>query len=105
MDKHKPLGQGSSQPTQSAPGEHNSRQHFRETLLTVVDTQISDNSPPETRLTFERLLAQGHSQAEARRLIACALTHEMHQVLKEQQPYQETRYVQTLQRLPQLPWE
>lgn len=79
------------------------RQHFRETLLAVVDTQIATNQPPATRLTYARLLAEGHTEEKARRLIASVLTLEMQTVLQNQQPYSEDRYVEALQRLPLLP--
>jgi hypothetical protein len=32
-------------------------------LLSVVDQQMRDNSPPETRRTFERLVALGYAAA------------------------------------------
>jgi len=71
----------------------------------VVDNQLRDGTPPETRQTFDRLLAAGYPEEEARRLIACAVTSEIFDVLKNHQPYDEARYIAALHRLPTLPWE
>ncbi len=74
-------------------------------IMDVVDTQLRDGTPPETRHTLDRLLADGHTEDEARRLIACAVTSEIFDVLKNHQPYDEARYLAALHRLPTLPWE
>jgi hypothetical protein len=36
-------------------------------ILAVVDQQIRDQRPPETRRTFERLVARGYAPEDARR--------------------------------------
>ncbi|HEY9736905.1 MAG TPA: hypothetical protein V6D06_11500 [Trichocoleus sp.] len=89
----------------SASSRSSRRSRLRETLLDVVETQIQTDTPPATRETLERLVAEGHPDDEARRLIASVLTAEMQAVLQEQQPYSEERYVAALRRLPQLPWD
>ncbi len=73
-------------------------------IMEVVDNQLRDGTPPETRQTLDRLLADGHTEEEARRLIACAVTSEIFDVLKNHQPYDEARYLAALHRLPTLPW-
>lgn len=35
--------------------------------MDIVDTQVRDNTPPETRRTLERLVAAGHTLEDARR--------------------------------------
>jgi hypothetical protein len=42
-------------------------------FLEVVENQIRDNDPPETRQTLDRLLAEGYTADEARRLISTAV--------------------------------
>ncbi len=74
-------------------------------IMEVVDTQLRDGTPPETRHTLDRLLAAGYPETEARRLIACAVTSEIFNVLTRRQPYDEARYVAALRRLPTLPWK
>ena len=42
----------------------------RRLLLEVVDNQLRANDPRETRATYDRLMGEGHSPDEAKRLIA-----------------------------------
>jgi hypothetical protein len=74
-------------------------------IYEVVDNQLRDGTPPETRQTLDRLVAEGHTRQEARRLIACAVVSEIFGILKRHEPYDEARYIATLQRLPTMPWE
>lgn len=50
--------------------------HLNATILEAVDTQLRDGTPPITRTTLERLKNEGHSEAEAKRLIGAALVAE-----------------------------
>ena len=77
----------------------------RAAILEVVENQLRDGTPPETRQTFQRLVAEGYSEDEARRLIAAVLASEIFGVLKHNRPYDETRYVAALRRLPKMPYE
>ena len=45
--------------------------HLNAAVMEVVENQLRDCDPPETKQTFDRLLAQGVCEREARRLIAC----------------------------------
>jgi len=74
-------------------------------IMEVVDNQLRDGTPPDTRQTLDRLLADGHTEEDARRLIVCAVTSEIFDVFKNHQPYDENRYLAVLRRLPTLPWE
>ena len=74
-------------------------------IYEIVDNQLRDGTPPETRQTLERLIAEGHTRQEARRLIACAVVSEIYNVLQRHEPYDEARYIAALQRLPTMPWE
>jgi len=71
-------------------------------LLKTVDNQLRDGDPPETRETLQRLIAEGHTRAEARRLIACVVASEVYNVLKYNRPFNEAGYVAALRRLPEL---
>ena len=79
------------------------RDMLRRQMLEVVENQLRDNDPPETRATLNRLVAEGHSTAEAKRLIACVVVAEMFHVMKHQQPYDKDRFVAGLRGLPELP--
>jgi hypothetical protein len=72
-------------------------------ILDLVDNQIRDLNPPATKETFDRLVGEGVTQDEARRLIGCVVASEIFDVLKHEQPYDEERYVKALKKLPELP--
>ena len=78
---------------------------LRRALLEVVENQLREGTPPETRSTLERLLGEGFSREQALELIACVVSSEIFDVLKSGQPYQEARYLAGLRALPRLPWE
>jgi hypothetical protein len=77
----------------------------RAAILEVVENQLRDGTPPETKQTFERLVAEGYSEQEAKRLIAVVVAIEIFDVLKQNQPYNQARFVAALRRLPKLPYE
>jgi Domain of unknown function (DUF1841) len=83
--------------------------HHNETLkaeiLQAVETQIRDNKPPETKQTYQRLLASGITQANAKIYIGQCLLMEMFNIMKHQQPFDEKRFVKNLERLPEKPEE
>jgi hypothetical protein len=71
-----------------------------EAILAVVDQQLRDNTPPETRRTFERLVAQGYAPHDARRLIGNVVAQEIFAVMQREEAYNEQRYVAAVQGLP-----
>ena len=82
-----------------------SRAVLNKAVLEVVENQIKGNDPPETRETYERLRSEGHSDAEARRLIGVVVAAEIFDILKESRPFDEESFVAALRRLPKLPLE
>jgi hypothetical protein len=74
-------------------------------ILEIVDNQLRDNVPPETRQTFRRLLDAGHTASEAKRLIGCVIATEIYDILKHQEPFNQVRFVAALQQLPAMPWD
>lgn len=77
----------------------------RAAILEVVDNQLRDGTPPETRQTFQRLIAEGHSKQEAKRLIGAVVATEIFGMLKQKKPYDKARFIAALKRLPKLPFE
>jgi len=73
------------------------------TLLEIVDAQLRDGDPPETRRTFDRLVAMGHSPEGARQLIAQVVLREIFAVMASGQRYDAARFIAALERLPALP--
>jgi hypothetical protein len=79
--------------------------HLQSAILEVVENQLKDNDPPETNQTFRRLVEEGHSEKEAKRLIGCVVSAEIFDVLKNQEEFNLKRFVDSLNRLPKMPWE
>ncbi len=71
-----------------------------EAILAVVDQQLRDDTPPETRRTFERLVALGYALEDARRLIGNVVAQEIFAVMQREETYNEQRYIAALQGLP-----
>ncbi|MBI5715703.1 MAG: hypothetical protein HZC38_20075 [Chloroflexi bacterium] len=71
-------------------------------MLEVVENQLRDGTPPETKQTLDRLIKEGHSEEEAKRLIATVVASEIFGVFKNKRPYDQARYIAALQRLPKV---
>src|SRR3546814_7266594 len=77
----------------------------RNAIFEILDNQLAQGSPPEVRETLDRLLAAGHPEAEARRLLGCVLASEVFAVLQAGRDFDRERYAQVLHALPTLPWD
>jgi rRNA processing protein Krr1/Pno1 len=78
---------------------------LRQAILEVINTQIRENDPPETKQALVRLQAQGFSEDEALKLIGYVVASEVFSVLKENRRYDMEKYIAALNDLPRLPWE
>ena len=77
----------------------------QEAIFEIIENQLRDNNPPITKETFTRLMSEGHSHDETMKLIGCAMTTEIFEIVKNKQSFNEERYSQNLNNLPDLPWE
>jgi len=77
----------------------------RKIILEVVENQIRDNDPPETRKTLKRLLKEGFSREESVELIGTVVVHELYNVLKQHEYFDRKRFVAALRQLPKLPYK
>ena len=80
--------------------DEESRKRLNSAILEIVDNQLRDEDPPQTKATYARLVKQGYSDQEARNLIGCAVTTEIYDVLKQSKPYNDKRFLKALRRLP-----
>ena len=80
-------------------------QRLREAILGVINSQIKDNDPPETKQALARLQKEGFSRKEALKLIGYVVASEVFTVLKENRSYDKVQYISALNALPKLPWE
>jgi hypothetical protein len=76
-----------------------------EAIVQVVENQITENNPPETKETLDRLMKNGETRENATRYIASILSIEIFGALKHQEPYNNKRYLKNLKALPELPDE
>lgn len=77
---------------------------LRRVIMDALDNQLESGDPPETRQTYDRLLGNGIDEKETRRLIACVIAVEIFDIMKEQKPFDQERFVKRLAGLPDTPW-
>ena len=73
--------------------------------MEVVEHQLRDNDPPETRTTLDRLKCGGFSELDAKKLIAQAIAAETFWIMKKKEVFNLKRFVNNLNRLPVAPKE
>ncbi|MBI5472335.1 MAG: hypothetical protein HY961_08325 [Ignavibacteriae bacterium] len=73
-------------------------------MMEILDNQLRDGNPKETKETYQRLKRLGIEEEEVRRQLACVIAAEMFNVLKFKEPYNEKRFVERLKLLPEMPW-
>lgn len=72
-------------------------------VFEVLENQMRDGTPPETKLTYDRLLSEGHSHDEVMPMLATVLLCEMNDMVRDQKTFNEARFVAALNKLPELP--
>ena len=72
----------------------------RDAFLDTVLNQIETGDPPETKKTYERLMAAGQSKSQALQHIAQVLRVEMNRMLSESTPFDNARFSAMLQKIP-----
>ncbi len=78
---------------------------LREQIIDIVEKQISNNDPPETSLTFKRLISLGYEESDVKMLIGQCVSIEIFNVLKHGNTFDQERYVKNLNKLPKEPFE
>ena len=74
-----------------------------EEMKEVVRNQIKQNDPPETKLTYDRLINEGFPEDEVMRLLAVVVAAEIFIVMKSGEPFNQERYINWLNDLPKVP--
>ena len=74
-------------------------------ILEIIENQIKQNDPPETKQTFERLIKSGISRMNAKKYIGQCITMELFKIMKLGEEFNNDRYVGNLLRLPEEPVE
>ena len=83
--------------------EEAAKQRRKAAILRGVQDQLDSPETPEVRLHYQRLLSLGHSDSEARELIATVLAFYIWHI-KRRDDYTYADYVAELERLPEIDW-
>lgn len=75
-----------------------------ETLIETVENQIVDGEPKKVKETLMRLVMTGTPREEVVQWMACALAIEVCDIMKNGVSFNEIRYAQHLDALPNLDW-
>ena len=80
-------------------------ERMREQIFQIIDNQIKDNNPPETKGTYNRLRKQGFDDFVTKQYIGQCIAVELFQLMKFGKPFDNKRYVKNLLQLPKEPFE
>ena len=81
------------------------KKQMRKIFMEIINNQIRENNPPETKLTLDRLISEGFSERDAMEMIGCVVISEIFDVLKNKEEFNEERYIAELNKLPESPFE
>jgi hypothetical protein len=73
-------------------------------IFEIVENQIRENNPKETKITYERLIELGYNKIESKQFISQCMAIELLDALEHKKPLNETRYVNNLKGLPKEPF-
>ena len=71
----------------------------RDAFLDTVMGQLESGDPPQTKATYDRLVAEGHPRNHALQLIAAALREETNRMFSEKTPFDNGRYADLLAKI------
>ena len=78
---------------------------LRNQIFEIVKNQMKDNDPPETNLTYKRLIKLGYNDFETKQLIGQCIAVELFNIMKHGKPFDENRYIKNLRQLPEEPFD
>ena len=79
--------------------------HLKAAFMEIVENQIRDGDPPETRKTLERLTSQDISDDDARIYIGQAVCVELWDIMRNNKEFNMERFLRNLKNLPNEPQE
>lgn len=65
---------------------------LKKLLLEVVENQLRNNDPPITRITFDRLISNGYTEAEVKERIAAAVIGKIYDMLRDGKSFNIEEY-------------
>jgi hypothetical protein len=78
---------------------------LREQIFEIINNQLRNNDPPETKATFDRLKAKGFDDSQTRQMIGQCIAVELFDVMKFGKTYNNERYIKNLLALPKEPFD
>lgn len=81
----------------------NPNEIVRAQMLKIVDNQIKGNKPPETKQTYKRLISEGFSDLDSKKLIAQCVAVLLFDAMKNNSPVDHDKYLENLRNLPKEP--
>jgi hypothetical protein len=79
--------------------------YLQAAIFKIVANQMATRDPPETKETFKRLLDEGFSEEDAKKLIGQAICTEIYRIGKYKEVFNRQRYLRNLRNLPREPEE
>ena len=68
-------------------------------IFEIIDNQIRDNDPPETKDTWNRLKAAGYSDLNIKKMIGGVFVEHLYNVMKYNIPMDKEKYIRDLKSL------
>ena len=68
-------------------------------VFEVIENQIRDGNPPETKATLDRLKSSGYIDLQIKKMIGGVFIQHLYHVMKDLVPMDTEKYVQDLERL------
>ncbi len=78
---------------------------LKDEIFQVIENQIKANNPPETKITYERLINSGFTEVQTKQLIGQCIAIEIFEIMKHKKPFNESRYIKNLNQLPKEPFD
>ncbi|GAD79317.1 hypothetical protein [Vibrio ezurae] len=77
-------------------------QEMQDQLLEIVENQIESGEPKKVKETLMRLMMTGNSREDSIAMMGCAVAIEVFDVVNNGATFNEKRYAEHLERLPDL---
>jgi hypothetical protein len=75
-----------------------------EAVFKAINNQIQGNNPPETKQTYDRLMKEIKIHDEVMKYIGVVMMAETLDILKSKKPFNKKRYIERLNKLPDISW-
>ena len=73
-------------------------------MLEAINNQIQNNDPPETKQTYDRLMKEIKNHDEVMKYLGVVMMAEIFDILKSKKPFNKKRYIERLNKLPDISW-